>query len=1222
MENPIRSIHILLSLNSYKRAIEKYWKVERLQSKILTEPKFVGREQELAKLEHHLELAMKGRGKTIFISGEAGTGKTRLINEFLKHAKHKRVTTLSGWCLSEATIPYFPFIEAFNALYSTPSENEQSTSLLLPKAQFGQVGLQQFEKQGIAKLLTQLRPEDEPGKPRTFSSQVWQDQTFIAVAKILHSISTTEPIILFVEDIQWADSASLALLHYLARAVNNTERILLIATFRSEELTTDTEGYPHPLTETLRMMRREDLFAEIELSNLTKDTVSKLAKNMIGGSLQEEFAERLARESRGNALFVVESLRMLSEQKSLILESNQWRLVASQLEIPTKIRDIILRRLAVLKYAQRRVLDAASVIGEKFDLELLSSVLELDSFKVLETLNVIAKSTSLIYPDGNSYRFDHERSRKTLYEELSSPMKKGYHAKIAEKLENANFDVIPFGDLAYHYAQAGNKEKSIKYALEAGKDALAKFSSSEAISHFTYVLQSLGENSEYAAQRDMALEGLGDAFYANNKFGEARKTFENLANIGTDNVKVRALTKAISAAFLLGDLSNLRDTYHIFEFLEKAEKSETLNRLERARILQLKTMDLSIADTAEGKKLAEESLCIFEEEYALSDAAHLLFVVASTAANRGEMEKSLAMSLRAIAIYEDLGDFRSQMEACNQIGVGSFSGYALYPEALALLDKVFEIENKTKMGNYYMLSTSSLSYAQILGLMGDFEGAVAKSLEALEYLEKTDSKFSLLLIYSELIMNYVKLEKMSYVEEYFGKMMNHIKNIMNVRPKPDDILSLPNAVQPFFVFYSSLPKAVYFAGKNQWKQSIEHFNKAAATKIASAKYNTHRFSLQENYAWALEKKGENAEAKKVRQELRKIIEEYADKVKHVNVQLGLMVPINVIVGQIFEARLDIVNVSRAHCTITNIQDMIPSELKAVAIPTNCTVSEGVFKLKNKTLGPFYVETVTIALQASKAGTFTFSPQVEYVDDLGQARIGKTRAITITAKPEQPTFEVLPGRMTTGYMELDRILMGGIPENYAIVLTGAPNDERTYLIKNFLEAGAAKDEIVFHVTTEAENLENLLKNPNFHLFLCNPKPKTKVPDLPNVTIIKSSTDLTNLNISLIKAYRNIEPSKKKRICIETVSNVLLNYEAKATTKWITEITTDLSSKGFTILTVMDPNMHPPDQANAVINSFDGEISITQTEDPLECKKSLRVKRLKNQEYIKNSICLKT
>ena len=135
-----------------------------------------------------------------------------------------------------------------------------------------------------------------------------------------------------------------------------------------------------------------------------------------------------------------------------------------------------------------------------------------------------------------------------------------------------------------------------------------------------------------------------------------------------------------------------------------------------------------------------------------------------------------------------------------------------------------------------------------------------------------------------------------------------------------------------------------------------------------------------------------------------------------------------------------------------------------------------------------------------------------------------------------------------------------------------------------------------------------------------KPKTQIPDRPNVFKLRSKTDLTNLSISLSKAYQNIEPSKKKRICVEIVSDVLLHYKADTTRKWISESITDLGSKGFTMLGVMDPSMHPSDQANAVINLFDGEINITQNDDPLECKKSIRVKKLRNQDYIKNSICL--
>ena len=91
-------------------------------------------------------------------------------------------------------------------------------------------------------------------------------------------------------------------------------------------------------------------------------------------------------------------------------------------------------------------------------------------------------------------------------------------------------------------------------------------------------------------------------------------------------------------------------------------------------------------------------------------------------------------------------------------------------------------------------------------------------------------------------------------------------------------------------------------------------------------------------------------------------------------------------------------------------------------------------------------------------------------------------------------------------------------------------------------------------------------------------------------------------------------------MEIVSDVLVDYGLKATRKWIAELTTDLVSRGFTVLAVMNPRMHPPDQATGVIDLFDGEINLTQTEDPLECKKSLRIKKLRGQDYIKNPICL--
>jgi len=204
-----------------------------------------------------------------------------------------------------------------------------------------------------------------------------------------------------------------------------------------------------------------------------------------------------------------------------------------------------------------------------------------------------------------------------------------------------------------------------------------------------------------------------------------------------------------------------------------------------------------------------------------------------------------------------------------------------------------------------------------------------------------------------------------------------------------------------------------------------------------------------------------------------------------------------------------------------------------------------------------------------------------------------------------------------------LLLGGIPENYAVILTAPPSDERETIIKNFLKTGAKEKQTTFYVTTEATRIDELYEKPDFYLFLCNPKPKTPIPDLPSIIWLKSKTDLNNLNMALVKASRNVQQRQSvKRILIENISDVLLKDGPEVTRRWLSELITDLGSKGFIILAVLDPEMHPAVHSRAVINLFDGEISLTQTEDPLECRKSLRIKKLRNQDYIKNPIWLKT
>jgi len=1172
-----------------------------LKAGVLAEPALVGRERELGELQRHLDSAIEGKGKTVLISGEAGSGKSRLASEFLVSAKKRGVGVMAGWCLSEGTAPYFPFVEAFNAYFARFDEKQPASP------QRGEAVQALSAERGIAAWLTGSETADRKGKYGIVSPEVWKDQVFAGVAKTLHSLSSRESIVLFIEDIHWADSASLALFHYVARVVNDSERVLLLGTFRSEELTVDAEGRPHLLAEVLRVMTREDLFSEIKLSSLDQASVSRMAENMIGGSLQPELAERLAAESRGNPLFVVESLRMLHERRSLVEEDNRWRLAVDEMGIPSKIRDIILRRLAVLKFPQRRVLDAASVIGEKFDVELLGAVLGQDTLEILETLNIIAQSTSLLCVDGEFYRFDHGKSRDTLYEEISVPLKRGYHARIAERMEKSGEKngKLPFDDLAYHYAKAGNEKKAVKYALEAGRDALLKFSSSQAINHFIYVVQTLGEDPRRMEDRLIALEGLGDAYMANNTFSEALKTFEQLSNVTTGVLRLRALRKTLASAFFQGNVPRM------IELFAKAEEYLPLDRLEAARIYRLKAGFYALkGQPVLAGENGQKAVRIFKEEYSLADAAHALAGEGFGSALTGDIEKGLAGGLFAVAFFGEMGNMRQQMSTYYEVG-STFGLCGLFPEELKIFEKALEIEEEMKLGDYHTLAQIYWQIALTFEAQ-NLELALSKTLKALEYADKTDSASVKGMVYGRLVIEYVMKDDIESAEKYFEKLMK----------------LPPQSLQSGWVQLYTV-KAFYFAGKKDWQESMRHFREhfeliqswRGSSGLASP---TVEAGAKSSYAWALFRQGRKEEAASLMQEANRIRTNAEKRFEHANVYTNLMICARVTVGQLVELRLDLVNVSRGVASLSNIQGMLPMEFEVVASQPGIVRNGSSVQLKDNGLYPFTVRTIKLTLKATKTGNFSVNPQVFYINDLQQTKICAPRPITITVKPAEPEFEVLPGRVSTGSPGLDGLLLGGIPQNLAVVLASPSVDERTVVVENFLKIGAEQGEITFYVTAEAANAKTLAEEypNNFYLVVCNIQADAMVVNLPNVFKLKGIESLTDIDIALTKAFRTLKPqaSGKKRMCIDIVSDVLLQHHAVTTRRWLSTLLPNLKAQGFTTLAVINPHMHSQEEVQALLGLFEGEIHISEREVGTGVEKVLRIRRLFKQKYLEGELVL--
>jgi predicted transcriptional regulator len=218
----------------------------------------------------------------------------------------------------------------------------------------------------------------------------------------------------------------------------------------------------------------------------------------------------------------------------------------------------------------------------------------------------------------------------------------------------------------------------------------------------------------------------------------------------------------------------------------------------------------------------------------------------------------------------------------------------------------------------------------------------------------------------------------------------------------------------------------------------------------------------------------------------------------------------------------------------------------------------------------------------------------------------------------PPKSVLPDRVSTGRQDLDNLLLGGIPEGYAVVLTSPSCDERHLLIRNFLEAGLRNKQIVFDVSTDLTAVGNLVEEfqSGFYLFVCNPRADEMTKGAPNVFKLNGVGNLNDINIALTLAFRQLDLTVKdqRRACIEIVSDVLLQHHALNTRRWLSGLLPDLKSRGFTTLAVMNPHMHALQEAHAIIDLFEGEINIFEKESTDGVEKLVKVKKLYNQRYL--------
>ncbi|HEY1953539.1 MAG TPA: AAA family ATPase [Gemmatimonadaceae bacterium] len=681
------------------------------------EAPLVGRAAELDLLSSTIDAAAQGSGRSVFIFGEGGIGKTRLAAAAAERAAKRGWTVALGRAYPvETGVPYALFSDALLPLVRNLDPSALSVLTRGASAEFGSL----FPNLGRATD----RDRSSGGDPSEIKARLLWNFT-----QFLGRLSAKQPLFIVLENLQWADASSLELLHFIARQIES-QKIVLLGTYN------ETERDSNPVLRTTEQsLQRLGLLTLQRLAPLTEADVDEMVHRVFGTApgVTRHFSALLYESTRGNPFFVEETLKSLVESGALSRRDGRWTgWEMETLHLPSSIRDVVKERVDRLSVNARTLANLAAVIGTRAAYETLAKVCGLSENDVVAGIDellaqrVLAETGSV---ESIYYDFTHPLLQQVIYSELGQARARLLHATIAEALESLYGEQASAhaDELALHFARAHSQalaRKAVRYLHAAGRGALEKYANREAADYLSAALEHLDKDPTITdVPREDILTTLARTRQRLGEYDAAMALWERARTEAEQRGERRALAdiehRMGLASYWSGKYADALSRYEAGLRQEEHADPTTLVRLRLAKGIVLQDLGRLKEAQAEVEAALESAAAGGVDNDALLSRAHraLLLLYAWT----GPLEVARDHGVKAVAHAEASG--QRMLEWTAHWGMALLAGVSGDAEAVVTHIKTSEKLADQMRSPLLPLWSAELSVQYFSGV-GDWDAAI------------------------------------------------------------------------------------------------------------------------------------------------------------------------------------------------------------------------------------------------------------------------------------------------------------------------------------------------------------------------------------------------------------------------------------------------------------------------------------------------------------------